>query len=71
MQQIATEYLARRVQVRVTVSQMRLETEHLGGGTVGALNDQRAESSTIDLRTTERRSRTRPAIPIGALGQLR
>jgi chromosomal replication initiator protein len=56
MEDIASEYLNRTVQVRVSVAQMRLHTgSEPGGGTVGALNDKRASDqantpSSIDLR---------------------
>ncbi len=56
MESIASEYLNRTVQVRVSVAQMRLHTDSPpGGGTVGALNDQRTGdraqlTPAIDLR---------------------
>ena len=57
MEELASEFLGRTVQVRVSVSQMRLHTDHaVGGGTVGALVEHRP-ASTIDLRTDDDRSR--------------
>ncbi len=54
MEEIASEFLGRTVQVRVSVSQMRLHTDHTSaGGTVGALAEQRPPAS-IDLRTNDR-----------------
>ena len=47
MEEIASEFLDRIVQVRISVSQMRLPTEH--PGTVGALSEQQS-APTIDLR---------------------
>ncbi|MGI9608996.1 MAG: DnaA ATPase domain-containing protein, partial [Acidimicrobiia bacterium] len=65
MESIASDYLDRTVQVRVSVAQMRLHTDSpQGRGTVGALNDQRAEDvdtteASIDLR--DRPQGTSPA----------
>ncbi len=64
MQQLASSYLDRTVQVRVSVAQMRLETENVSGGTVGALTDRRPDSSTIDLRGSAASPATE--IPAGA-----
>ena len=63
MEELASEFLGRTVQVRVSVSQMRLHTEHASaGGTVGALAEQRPTAS-IDLRTPEP-SATRAEPPV-------
>ncbi len=53
MEAIASDYLERTVQVRVSVAQMRLSTDSApGGGTVGALNDQRPSTSSTDLSSS-------------------
>ena len=64
MEEIASEFLGRTVQVRVSVSQMRLHTEHpVGGGTVGALSEQRPAATTIDLRSDEPTEQPKAAAP--------
>ena len=53
MEELSSDYLGRTIQVRVSVAQMRLETEGIFDGTVGGLNDRRTEEvdpQTIDLR---------------------
>ncbi|NNE96859.1 MAG: chromosomal replication initiator protein DnaA [Acidimicrobiales bacterium] len=72
MEAIASDYLERTVQVRVSVAQMRLSTDSApGGGTVGALNDQRPSTSSTDLSSSidlrDRAQKVPPAATSGGL----
>jgi chromosomal replication initiator protein len=64
MESIASEYLDRTVQVRVSVAQMRLHTDSTpGGGTVGALNDQRTGDQATTTPPIDLRDRSTRTVP--------
>ncbi len=66
MEELASEFLGRTVQVRISVAQMRLHTDDRTGGTVGALTDQRKDG--IDLRDnpSDNGRSPAPAAPMAA-----